>query len=89
MEINYYLNEQVPERRTSIYERGTPRNLPLSNREACILLNEKQVEIERLRGERDESRAWIRRHYQQWEEWSPTATDMRVEMPWLAGGDDE
>lgn len=33
--------------------------------------------------ERDAAREWIRRHYAQWDVRSPTAHDMRAEMPWL------
>ena len=45
---DYYLNEQVPECHTSIYERGTSRRASLTEREACDLLNAQQAEIERL-----------------------------------------
>lgn len=38
---------------------------------------------ERAEEERDEARAWIARYYQQWEPYSPTAVDLRSEMPWL------
>ena len=52
MAVDYYLNEQVPEHRTSIYERGTCRRMSLSEREACDLLNTQRSEIERLTRER-------------------------------------
>lgn len=46
----------------------------LANAEAAIYAAEEQLA---------EARAWIRRHYEQWDVCSPAAHDMRAEMPWL------
>ena len=70
MAVDYYLNEQVPEYRTSIYERGTSRRKSLNEREACDLLNKQQAEIERLKSDLDSETHWAAQYHAdlQWAE---------------------
>lgn len=76
--------EEIKQLRQRLAEAEAERNVAwLAVEDSVRLKDDYCAKLATAERERDEAREWIAKHYRLWPANSPTAVDLRTELPWL------